>query len=232
MKYLGLYFSAPFQSWGISSEFTNRDSFDFPTKSAVIGILAASCGIDRCNKDWVASISNSDFFCESYSSNITLLSDFQTIGGGYDKNDSFQKKFIPVKAENGKPRANNNTVLLNKTYLQDASFGVAISIFDSELAETIASNLNNPIWGVWLGRKSCVPCEPILVGLFESFEDAFVAVRGRHSARTGVDCGTLIKMYNSNAILESDEVVKDIPLSFIERKFATRLIVREIQDDI
>lgn len=47
MNTILLKLSGPLQSWGTSSRFENRSTDRYPSKSAVIGILAASFGYSR-----------------------------------------------------------------------------------------------------------------------------------------------------------------------------------------
>jgi len=54
------------------------------------------------------------------------------------------------------------TVQTYRHYLLDARFGVMIEGSDEMLSE-IATALKNPKWGVWLGRKCCIPSAPLLV---------------------------------------------------------------------
>ena len=58
---------------------------------------------------------------------------------------------------------NQDCVLTHRQYLNDALFGIILSgekVFLEEIAESLA----DPIWGIWLGRKACVPSAPILAG--------------------------------------------------------------------
>jgi CRISPR system Cascade subunit CasD len=54
------------------------------------------------------------------------------------------------------------TVQTYRHYLLDARFGVLIE-GSNELLSEIATALGNPKWGVWLGRKCCIPSSPLLV---------------------------------------------------------------------
>ena len=47
MPVLLMRLAAPMQSWGASSRFTRRETEMMPTKSGVIGMLAAALGIGR-----------------------------------------------------------------------------------------------------------------------------------------------------------------------------------------
>ncbi|MEK7721143.1 MAG: type I-E CRISPR-associated protein Cas5/CasD, partial [Elusimicrobiota bacterium] len=50
MPTLLLRLAGPMQSWGTTSRFDNRDTGKEPSKSGVIGLLAAAMGIDRENR--------------------------------------------------------------------------------------------------------------------------------------------------------------------------------------
>ena len=44
---VGLVLDAPLQSWGVDSRFQRRGTNAHPSKSAVLGLLAAALGIDK-----------------------------------------------------------------------------------------------------------------------------------------------------------------------------------------
>ena len=44
-------FDAPMQSWGTKSQFASRDTAMEPTKSGVVGLLAAALGVPREEDD-------------------------------------------------------------------------------------------------------------------------------------------------------------------------------------
>jgi CRISPR system Cascade subunit CasD len=66
---------------------------------------------------------------------------------------------------------NKDAVLTHRQYLLDARFGV-ILVGDRFALERAAAALEDPVWGVWLGRKSCIPAEPIFRGMFETRTEA------------------------------------------------------------
>jgi hypothetical protein len=55
------------------------------------------------------------------------------------------------------------TLLSRRQYLYDASFLVALQ-GDSAIVDHYVRHLQNPIWPVFLGRKCCVPSEPVFAG--------------------------------------------------------------------
>lgn len=164
---IALLLDGPMQSWGFSSRFTRRTTALHPTKSGVIGLLAAALGINKHGADESAQIVR---LAALEMTTVTLprkqggrqlpivrLSDYHTIGGGYD-DDEWMKR---PRAASG---AKLNTVLSERHYLLDARFGVLLQ-GAPEWIEEIATKLRNPTWGVWLGRKCCIPASPLLVGV-------------------------------------------------------------------
>ena len=89
---------------------------------------------------------------------VQRLSDFHTVGGGYDaKASAFDKMSIPRKASGG---ASANAVITHRSYLTEARFIAAFEGPPETVAAAIA-HLENPLWGVWFGRKACLPGMPL-----------------------------------------------------------------------
>lgn len=159
---LAFLIDAPLQSWGASSKFQRRETESWPTKSALVGVLAAALGIDKHAPDEIARVAPLAALCFSVfrwpkSAPVVRLTDFHTIGGGYDKTNPAEKLHIPRKAGDGSPFG---TVITRRTYLTDARF---IALFQGDCAtlERAAAALLDPVWGVWFGRKTCIPAEPL-----------------------------------------------------------------------
>lgn len=162
MPALAFYIDAPLQSWGASSKFQFRETNAFPTKSAIIGLVAAALGIDKHDPseiDHLAPIASLRFTAVRLPKRdpATRLTDFHTIGGGYDKDASAREKMsIPRKAS-GAPFG---TVITRRSYLMDAAFA-AILEGSSDTLERVSAALLDPVWGVWFGRKTCIPAAPL-----------------------------------------------------------------------
>jgi CRISPR system Cascade subunit CasD len=170
------------QSWGFASRFTRRTTALHPTKSGVVGLLAAALGIDKHGADEPAQIAK---LTALQFTTVTLpkqrsgaelpmlrLSDYHTIGGGYDKGTDWMKK---PRAASG---ATLETVLSERHYLLDARYGVLLE-GETDWLEQIASKLRDPTWGLWLGRKCCIPASPLLVGIGSSQADALKLLLNR-----------------------------------------------------
>ncbi|MBX3119703.1 MAG: type I-E CRISPR-associated protein Cas5/CasD [Fimbriimonadaceae bacterium] len=152
-----LRLEGPLQSWGYRSRFSDRDTGMEPTKSGVIGLMCCALGRDRHEgiRDLVGL--RMTVLVEQEGK---LLNDFHTAGAGVFRG---QKGYAAPKSDGSKGK---DAVIMNKRYLQDASFLVALE-GPRELLERIAAALDDPIWPLSLGRKSCPPATRVLVGIFE-----------------------------------------------------------------
>ena len=63
MKTILLKFSGPMQSWGTCSHFETRHTDFYPSKSAVVGIIAASLGYRRDDFDNIKKLN--EFCCSN-----------------------------------------------------------------------------------------------------------------------------------------------------------------------
>ena len=155
---LALLLDGPMQSWGHASRFERRTTALHPTRSGVIGLIAAAVGINKHTADETAQLSR---FTSLNVTTLTLprrnrraqellmqrLEDYHTVTG--------------IRRASGK-EDEDATVQTYRHYLLDARFGVLLE-GPSALLDSIAAALRNPKWGVWLGRKCCLPASPLLV---------------------------------------------------------------------
>lgn len=226
MRFLALFLRAPLQSWGASAKFGERPSLSFPTKSGILGMLAAASGVDRTDDGWLLNANKLRMTCLIFIPGRRMR-DYQTVGGGRDPKNPWTRRLMSSKADGGTP----STVLTNREYLQDATFGVILASEDCTFAKTLADAIQNPVWGVWLGRKSCIPAEPIFAGLAESFEEATSLLNARAKALPRhqgqpASCMTI----NEVPANQAEEVWHDIPISFATRQFAARPVRQENSD--
>jgi len=186
--YLTLLLDGPLQSWGFESRFQRRTTGLHPTKSGVIGLICAAMGLAKGSPEErdklpelaklkMTSIAIPRQQANAWSGETTELAarrleDFHTVGGGYDKET--QRQSIPRKASGGPC---DNPTVSRRQYLLEARFGVILE-GDRFVLERAAAKLEDPVWGVWLGRKSCIPAEPILRGMFKTRAEAERALIG------------------------------------------------------
>ncbi|MEC4889636.1 MAG: type I-E CRISPR-associated protein Cas5/CasD [Nitrospira sp.] len=213
MPTLLLRLVGPMQSWGATSRFDQRDTGKEPSKSGVVGLVAAAMGIDR--ESWVDL------------EPLTRLS----IGIRHDRpgvpKRDYQTAQHIISADRSKI---HDTAVTTRDYLADAAFLVGLAGNNRAFLERIHAALRDPVWPLALGRKSYVPSEPIWmenalqdVPLREALERyPWIATQRRWEALPE-------KLLIS---LESDDgsgVLKmDQPLSsFAERRFGARFVHSE-----
>lgn len=154
---LALLLDAPLQSWGHTSRFERRTTALHPTRSGVLGLVAAALGIDKHSPDEVAQLARlAPLRVSTYTLPrrdrhgdelpIVRLEDYHTVTG--------------FRRASGKVD-DDATVQTYRHYLLDARFGVLIEGPVALLGEITAA-LADPRWGVWLGRKSCLPAAPLI----------------------------------------------------------------------
>lgn len=228
--FLALLLDGPLQSWDFASRFQRRTTGLHPTKSGVIGLICAAMGLAKGSpeeRDTLPELAQLKMCSIAIPrGDVRRLEDFHTTGGGYDK--KAQSQFIPRKASGG---ACDNPTLSRRQYLLDARFGVVLA-GDRSLLERAAAALQDPIWGVWLGRKNCIPSAPLFVELCKSQDTAWKSVLRvcRLSEDTLMEAFTTVTEVKNFA--EGTDSVSDQPVSFGDasssgpdkRQFAVRRI--------
>jgi CRISPR system Cascade subunit CasD len=164
IRFLALRLQGPLQSWGFDSQYNRRNTGLMPTKSAIAGMCCAALGLPR------GSDKEQKFLAKFSAVRMTAiaiprkgkkselpvlrLQDYHTV----------QK----TKTADGKIK---DCHITHRQYLTDAAFGVLLE-GDEVLLNEIVAALADPVWGVWLGRKTCIPSAPVFAGLKESRDDA------------------------------------------------------------
>ena len=222
--HLALLLDGPLQAWGTHSRFQRRTTGGHPSKSAVIGMIAAAMGIGKDEREAerlasLAALRLTSYRMNRAQRNAVRLMDYHTVGGGFDKKTD--PLSIPRKASGG---PSDNAVLTHREYLMDARFGVILSGSRNVLAEAAAS-LADPKWGIWLGRKSCPPATP-LAGhpasdqVLDSLDAAFQWLKTRAELPTDSQEADFDRMTEETSA--GHELVPDSPVSFGQREFHPR----------
>jgi CRISPR system Cascade subunit CasD len=154
---LALLLDGPMQSWGFASRFTRRTTALHPTRSGIIGLIAAAMGVDK------HASNETDAIARFARLGITVLTLPRKDRRGKDR---LMQRLDDYHTVTGIRRASGKveedaTVLTNRHYLLDARFGVLIE-GDIGLLSEIEGALINPKWGLWFGRKCCLPATPVL----------------------------------------------------------------------
>ncbi|MDA0564158.1 type I-E CRISPR-associated protein Cas5/CasD [Streptomonospora sp. S1-112] len=153
MSGLLLRLAAPLQSWGEHSAFGERDTAPHPTRSGLLGMLAAAHGIAR-GQD-LGGLHQLAFTVRVDRPGVRTV-DFHTVGGGYPRTRTV------LTAEGKRQSAATATIVTRRHYLADAVFTVAVT-GPEETIERARAALRAPHWQPYLGRRSCVPEQPLLL---------------------------------------------------------------------
>lgn len=152
MPTLLLRLVGPMQSWGTTSRFDQRDTGKEPSKSGVIGLLAAAMGVDRENWTDLEPLTR-------------LAMGVRHDRGGFPKRD-FQTAGcaatdLIIKADGSHSKGSG--VVSHRFYLADAAFLVGLECREFSFLERVHAALRNPFWPLSLGRRSYVPSESIWI---------------------------------------------------------------------
>lgn len=224
--YLALMLDAPLQSWGFSSRFQRRTTALHPTRSGIIGMICAALGVDK------GSASEGDWLKRLESVSLTVLAiprrpegsldpldirrmdDYHTTGGGYDKKTHPQ--WIPRKASGG---PSDNATLSTRQYLLDAKFGVILA-GSHETLESVYVALADPRWGIWFGRKNCIPAAPICRGgVKETLAEAMTEL-----GLKGKELTEFTSVVEVASFSDGTDTLMDVPVNFKTRQFKPRRI--------
>ncbi|MGW1642929.1 type I-E CRISPR-associated protein Cas5/CasD [Streptomyces lavendulae] len=153
-----LRLTGPLQSWGRLSHFNERDTAPFPTRSALIGLLA--CALGRHREEPIDDLTTLTLTIRTDRPGIPLR-DLHTVGGG------LPPRATVTTAEGKKRTGDTTTLLTHRTYLADAAFTAALTPTPQTpdgLLNDAAEALIHPRWPLYLGRRSCPPEGPLLLG--------------------------------------------------------------------
>ncbi len=203
-RFLILNLKGPLQAWGTHTFEDFRPSNLFPTRSGLLGLIAACVGIDRKDHEGLNQLARSVEFTVKVDRGGVKLSDYHTI--------------IEARRANRKPKE-GETVQTRREYLFDASFLVAIGARPSATIslDAILGAVQKPVYTPSLGRRSCPLSEPLFVSSQE--------------AETGKDALNLIfgakgVVYAENKPLKGQQclMMRDVPMHGKTRRFGTRMV--------
>ncbi|MFB8281044.1 type I-E CRISPR-associated protein Cas5/CasD [Nocardia colli] len=157
---LVLRLAGPLQSWGGQSRYNRRDTATEPTKSGIVGLLAAAAG--RARGADIADLAALRIGVRTDEPG-SLLRDFHSVS-------DFRGRPLPSAAVNSRGVQKNSMLgdrpkrhhITKRFYLQDAVF-VAALCGDLWLLDTLWRALRCPAYPLALGRRSCPPTLPLLL---------------------------------------------------------------------
>lgn len=188
------------QAWGMRSLFQRRSAGTAPTKSAICGMVCAALGVEKQSEEEKAvirefnSVLMSSFSpCHREKAHGCILRDFHTVQNTRAAKDK---------------QAKQNTVVTEREYWLDRKFIVLLESANKTFLEQVAEALRNPKWGIWFGRKCCIPAEPLIQ------EDIVSAAEARDRIFPDVDHDKLEIYSELEEFDSSAELWNDAPVSF------------------
>ena len=150
MATLLLRFAAPLQSWGMDSKFETRKTNREPTKSGVVGLLAAALGIGREEPEKLGPLNQLRF------------------GVRVDQEGEFLVDYHAARKEEKNRKGEIQKVtpyITYRHYLSDAIFLVGLESQEEVFLQNLVQALHQPVFPLFLGRRSCPPTMPLCLGI-------------------------------------------------------------------
>jgi CRISPR system Cascade subunit CasD len=204
MSTLLLRLAAPLQAWGLESKFERRLTSREPTKSGVIGMLAAALGRRRDESvDDLAAL---------------------RFGIRIDQPGRMIKDFHTARTE-------STSYITERYYLADAVFVAGLEGEAGFLME-IENAINSPVFPLFLGRRSCPPSGKISLGISDKplltalQEEPWRASEWYQRRNKGVLSLTLVTDIDNPVGIRR----RDLPVSFNprHRRYAMRNILDQV----
>ena len=168
------------QSYGFEDSWADRGTASAPTKSAIMGMLGAALGYE-CGSPEIADLNNSlKMSVRNNKEDFSYMTDLQIIRAYRvpdlpEMQPPFYKKLQNIKRADGSAETTLPSKykkhyekwlgtagkLRDKTYLTNSSFTVFLE-GEQDLLKKICTAFLNPVYPLYLGRKSCIPSRPIV----------------------------------------------------------------------
>ncbi|MCQ8119041.1 type I-E CRISPR-associated protein Cas5/CasD [Methylomonas rosea] len=169
----------PLASWGEIAVGESRHSANYPSKSAILGLIGAALGIERSDETQQVALQQGYHVAVEVFSTGQLLRDYHTA----QVPDSAGKFVYRTRRDElvlGKERL--GTILSSREYRSDALAVVALRALEAApfSLSQIEEKLRNPVFHLYLGRKSCplaAPLNPQLLPNQANLLAAFKAYR-------------------------------------------------------
>ena len=216
-RFLIMRLDGPMQAWGGHTFEDFRPSHLFPTRSGLLGLVAACLGIARDDHARQEALATSlDFTVRADTGALrpeagdvvqpkrtVRLTDFHTV--------------LAARRVDGKPSP--YPVVSRREYLFDVSFTVAVAERAGATVglDEVAAGLRRPVFTPFLGRRAC----PLARPLFEDFVDGDTA---RDALEKVAPQGGTV--YAESATLRSEQqlLLRDVPMHRRHRQFGTRKV--------
>lgn len=211
-NFLILQLDGVLQAWGDHSFEDYRPTVGFPTRSGLLGLLAACMGIDRADTLSLAKLDQSVWF--------TVRAENRRVGNSEHLSQRLSDFHTVLDARKVDIRKSGQfPVVSRREYLCDAVFTVVVEqAADAPYSlSQIADALQRPVFTPFLGRRACALSRPPLAARLDA-SNVVEALRA-YAPRSGA-------VYSDSPALQSDRELRlrDVPRYGRVRQFGTRRV--------
>jgi CRISPR system Cascade subunit CasD len=191
-----LRLDAPLMSFGGVRVDQNNDTEEFPLRSMIAGLLANALGYDHREHERTASLQRRLRVAARQDLAGQRVVDYQTVDLGQDfLLEGWTTRGQPEGRRGGE--ASGGTHIRYRYYLADALYTVALLLDPAEAEPTLATleaALREPERPLFLGRKTCLPSSPLLLGRAEA-RSLREALQQAPRSRRGPQAGTTVRAW-------------------------------------
>jgi CRISPR system Cascade subunit CasD len=181
-RFLVFRLYGPLAAWGDIAVGEQRPTTPHPSKSAILGLLAAALGIRRHEDDQHQSLADGYGYAVRVDAGGVLLRDYHTT---QIPESTSRLRHLRTRRDETQDRGNLYTVLSTRDYRCDGLYTVCLwQRGDAAPSpESLAEALRRPRLPLYLGRKSCPLALPLLAKCItaETFEAAFESYDAEYS---------------------------------------------------
>lgn len=216
-RFLILRLDGPMQAWGTHTYEDFRPSNLYPTRSGLLGLLAACLGIERADHAGQAALAASVEFSVRVDSAVTRLGKEEMACKAHIKIDDYHTVMDARRVSRAPKKG--ETIQSWREYLFDAAFSVAVGAKPDAAftLDVIADALHHPLYTPTLGRRACPPTRPLFDGEIE-------AANGVAALQKISGSGILIYSEHEGESAGLEIRIRDVPLHGKKRQFGTRLV--------
>lgn len=158
-EYLLFRLYGPIASWGEIAVGESRHSAAYPSRSALVGLLAAALGIRRDDDEAQLALASGCRIAVKVLSAGTPLRDYHTVQAPPQRKNLVYR----TRAQELANRQVLETLLSMREYRCDSLAVVAVEALSSArwTLDELRTALRNPVFPLYLGRKSCPPALPL-----------------------------------------------------------------------
>lgn len=227
MSTLLLRLAGPLQSWGDDSKFKTRRTYSVPTKSGVVGMLAAALGLPRTADQDIQHLSESLKMGIRVDQPGEIIEDYHVMIKPHAKTRNVSNVTRRLMNLESTTKTKKVTDVSKREYLSDAIFTVGLESKDINLLKRLDYALHHPVYPLFLGRRACPPTLPLALGIRNTAlvpslqNEPWQAADWRQKQ---LDSDLRLVVETSNPGSHPFYRLKDVPLSYspIHRRYAYR----------